>query len=77
MAGKYPLEELAKKRNMTVGDLVREALVANDWNKTDAAGDLDVTRQALYDAMKGWGIPFKDPDKVKGKRKVGLDKRSV
>lgn len=62
---KYPLETLAMKRNMTVGDVVREALEANNWHREDTARVLKVTRQALYNAMIAWNIPSKNPNKVK------------
>ena len=73
----YPLEELAKKLNKTVGDLVRETLTEYHWNKTLTAGKLEVTRQGLYKAMKAWNIPQRDPSKPpKRKRKLAVDKRT-
>jgi DNA-binding NtrC family response regulator len=69
MTAKYPLEAEAKKRNMTVGDLVLETLKFRRWNKAAAAEDLKVSRQALYDAMDSWNIPLKNPEK-KAKRKA-------
>lgn len=63
----FPVAQEAKRRNITIGDLVTETLRANKWNKTGAASDLGISRQALYSLMDNWNIPQKNPSKRKSR----------